>query len=286
LGTVTLMEVHLLGVRGSTPAPGPEFVRYGGHTSCVAVGRDGAPPTLLLDAGTGARLLSDLLDGAPFRGALLLTHLHWDHTHGIPFARALDHPDAAVDLRLPAQIPARPALEVLSGTMAPPHFPIAPAGLRGTWTFTAQEPATFEAGGFTVAAIEVPHKGGRTFGYRVSDGATTVAYAPDHSPVAFGPGPDGLGEYHPAALELAAGVDLLLHDAQHTAEEFPAVASFGHSAIDYAVGLGVRAASREVVLFHHDPNRTDDRLDAMAAEWSDAREPRVTVARQGVLFRR
>ncbi|MGI8754628.1 MAG: MBL fold metallo-hydrolase [Acidimicrobiales bacterium] len=275
------MRVQLLGVRGSTPAPGPEFVRYGGHTSCVAVGPDDGPPTLVLDAGTGARRLSKRLGGAPFRGTVLLSHLHWDHTHGLPFARALDHPDAEVDLRLPAQTPDRPAIDVLAGAMGPPHFPITPDGLRGSWNFTTIEPGSFLAGGFTVRAEEIPHKGGRTYGFRVSDGSNSMAYLSDHGPGALGPGPDGLGERHHGALALADGVDLLLHDAQHTAAEYPAVAAYGHSSIDYAVDLGRCAGAAEVLLFHHDPNRTDDELDAIAAAWSTSVEPGVTVAREG-----
>jgi hypothetical protein len=86
----------------------------------------------------------------------------------------------------------------------------------------------FKAEGFTVEAREVPHKGGRTFGYRVSDGHSAMAYIPDHCPTALGPGPDGWGEYHPAALALAAGVDLLIHDSFLLPDEVAAQASFGH----------------------------------------------------------
>ena len=94
------MRVHLCGVRGSTPAPGAEFVRYGGHTSCLAVGHDDGPvPTLILDAGTGLRRVTALLDGRPFDGTILLTHLHWDHVHGLPFFRGGDREDARVTLR-------------------------------------------------------------------------------------------------------------------------------------------------------------------------------------------
>ena len=107
--------------------------------------------------------------------------------------------------------------------------------------------------GFDVLALEIPHKGGRTFGYRVSDGRASIAYLSDHGPVALGPGPDGLGPYHEAALALADGVDLLVHDAQHTAEELPAAAAFGHSAAEYAVALAERAGAGRVLLFHHDP---------------------------------
>ena len=79
------MRTYLCGVRGSTPAPGAEFVRYGGHTSCVALAHDGgAGPTLVLDAGIGLRRVTALLGGQPFSGTIVLTHLHWDHVHGLP----------------------------------------------------------------------------------------------------------------------------------------------------------------------------------------------------------
>ena len=77
-------------------------------------------------------------------------------------------------------------------------------------------------------------------GFRVSDGRTSLAYIPDHQPTALGPGPDGIGEYHEAALDLARGVDLLIHDAHLRAEEVEAEGSFGHAAAEYAVRLGIR----------------------------------------------
>ena len=80
------VRLYLCGVRGSTPAPGADFLRYGGHTSCVAIAHDDAArPTLVLDAGTGLRQVTPLLGGQPFDGTILLTHLHWDHVHGLPF---------------------------------------------------------------------------------------------------------------------------------------------------------------------------------------------------------
>jgi phosphoribosyl 1,2-cyclic phosphodiesterase len=267
------MRVAICGARGSTPAPGPEFVRYGGHTSCVALAHDGEPPSLVLDAGTGLRRLGGLLAGGPFRGALLLGHLHWDHTHGLPFFPAGDRADARVDLRLPAQGPGD-AVEVLRRMMSPPHFPIEPTDLRGDWSFTGISPGSFTVSGFDVTALEIPHTGGRTFGYRVSDGGPALAYLSDHWPISLGPGPDGLGEYHPAALALADGAGLLLHDAQYTAEELPARADFGHSAIEYAIGLADRAGA-SLRLFHHDPFRTDDQLDALVDRY------RVPAAREG-----
>ena len=98
------MHIHLCGVRGSTPAPGAEFVRYGGHTSCVAVTARGQDlPTLVLDAGTGIRSVTSMLAGAPFRGTVLVSHVHWDHVQGLPFFAAGDRAGASVRLVLPAQ---------------------------------------------------------------------------------------------------------------------------------------------------------------------------------------
>jgi phosphoribosyl 1,2-cyclic phosphodiesterase len=274
------VRVIFCGVRGSTPAPGAEFARYGGHTSCIALAHgDHTTPTLILDAGTGIRGASTLLDGRAFSGTILLTHLHWDHVQGLPFFAAGDRDDARVGLLLPAQENGASAESVLARAMSPPHFPKAPSGLVGSWSFGSVEPGELSAEGFTVLAREIPHRGGRTFGYRVSDGRSTLAYMPDHSPTAFGPGPDGCGEYHAAALELAAGVDLLVHDAQLMDEELSAEQRFGHATAKYAGELAARAGAHSAVLFHHAPGRTDEMLDRLAE--SVRAEPPVSVAVQG-----
>lgn len=276
------MRLHVCGVRGSTQAPGAAFARTGGHTSCVALSHDGEPPTLILDAGTGIRRLWEILGHRPFHGSILLGHLHWDHTHGLPFFRAGDDPDARVDVFVPTLGDHEPpphqdadagGLARLAGGMAPPYFPISPDQLRGDWRFHDLDEGGLDIEGFRVIAREIPHKGGRTFGFRVEDDTGVVAYLSDHHPVSLGAGPHGFGPYHPAALELADGVDVLLHDSQYTAAEFPARGGFGHSTIDYAVGLGVTAGVGRVLLYHHDPARTDDELDDILVEHTDAGIP-------------
>lgn len=250
------MRIYLLGVRGSTPAPGLPFVRYGGHTSCVALATDGSlVPSLLLDAGTGLRNLGGLLGPAPFRGTILLTHLHWDHLHGLPFTPCVDRPDAEVDMRLPAQ-GWRTAKALLGRAMSPPSFPIGVDGLRGRWRTSRLRPGSFEAEGFTVTAAEIPHKGGRTFGYRVSADGASIAYLPDHV-LAGGP--------TPAARMLAEGVDVLLHDASNAPGDRAAATCFGHSTVDDAVAFARTAGVRQLVLTHHAPSRTDDELDMIVS---------------------
>jgi len=274
-------------VRGSTPTPGVEFDRYGGHTSCLAIAHDGEPPSLIVDAGTGIRLASDLFggspglfDGQPYEGAILLGHLHWDHTQGLPFFAAGNSIGSRVDLYAPAQGDTESVLERF---MSPPHFPIAPKELLGSWSFHALEPGPAQIAGFSVLALEIPHKGGRAFGYRISDGRASIAYLSDHCPTNLGPGPEGLGEYHEAALSLARGCDVLFHDAQYTDEELPARASFGHASCGYAVGLAERAQVGQLMLYHHDPARTDEQIDSIVTDYKSAEVP-VSAAVQGTVL--
>ena len=233
-------------------------MRYGGNTSCVALATDDKDPKLVLDGGTGLRNLTRVLDGRPFRGTILLGHLHWDHTHGLPFFSAGDRPDSRVRVLLPAQKD-RPE-ELMARFMSPPHFPVRLQELRGDWRVGELEAGEHSIEGFSVTATEIPHKGGRTFGFRVTDGGAAIAYLSDHHPIQLGPGPGGHGEYHEAAYELCEGVDLMIHDAQYTVAEFPSRSDFGHSTIDYAVGLAEATGAKRLMLFHHDPGRTDEEL--------------------------
>jgi phosphoribosyl 1,2-cyclic phosphodiesterase len=283
------VRVTFCGTRGSTPAPGLDYVRFGGHTSCVALSHDDggsvSPPTLLLDAGTGLRRLPGLLGDQPFRGTLLLTHLHWDHVQGLPFFRSGDRDDARVRLLLPDQADDADAETVLARMMSPPFFPIKPSGLRGDWQFGfLQSETTFAVEGFSVRAIDVPHKGGHTVGFRVSDGHSSVAYVPDHCPTALGPGPSGIGEFHQSALELARGVDLLIHDAHLRAEEVASEGSFGHAAAEYAVRLGTMAGVRQVALFHHRPERSDSEVERTVCRFAESPVP-VTAAAETLSVR-
>jgi phosphoribosyl 1,2-cyclic phosphodiesterase len=276
------VRVHLCGVRGSTPAVGSEFAEVGGNTSCVALAHDDeSAPRLVLDAGTGLRAVSALLAGEPFHGTIMLGHLHWDHTQGLPFFRAADRADAVTRVLIPEQ--GAPPLELLEQFMAPPAFPIVASELQGTWSFDSIDEGVHTIEGFTVLAREIPHKGGRTMGYRVSDEWSSLAYLSDHGPaMAGGPGPHGFGPYHEAALDLCRDVDLLIHDAQYTASELPFRLHYGHSAVNYAVELAKVAGVGRVMLFHHDPERTDSEIAAIERAMRVGEDIAVEAAREGV----
>lgn len=260
------MRVDVLGCRGSTPIEGGAYDRYGGATSCLAVSAEGERPCLLLDAGTGLRHLDQVSD-RPFRGAILLSHLHWDHVQGLPFARLLDHPESKVEVFVPWD--GTPAREILTRFMSPPLFPIAPEGLQGGWVFRDAKPGRWELGCFEVEAFEVPHKGGRTFGYQVSDGRRSLAYVPDHA--------GRPGRFESGLVGPLAGVHVLVHDGQHLDGEAEARSYLGHSTVGYALDLAREAGAENLVLFHHDPSRTDDQLDQLGEGLPDW----ASLARQG-----
>ena len=277
------LRLTFCGVRGSTPAPGAGFVRYGGHTSCVALSRGDRAPELLLDAGTGITAVTPLLGGRPFTGSVLLGHLHWDHTHGLPFFRG-GRGTTRTDVYLPEQ--GEPAEALLERCFSPPHFPIVPSQLGDGWSFRGLEEGRHRIEGFDVLAREVPHKGGRTFGYRLTCAGRSVAYLSDHSPTSLGPGPDGQGERHDAILELAAEADVLVTDAQHLASQFPELAYLGHATVEYDVAVAREAGVRTLVLFHHDPWRTDDEVDAILdhARRLAGRDLEVVAAHEGLVL--
>jgi ribonuclease BN (tRNA processing enzyme) len=273
------VRLVLLGVRGSTPAPGAGFVRYGGHTSAVAVlGDEEEVPSLVLDAGTGLRELPALLGGRAFRGAVVLSHLHWDHVQGIPFCTAVDRDDAAVDLHVPAQGGSAEDADterLLARAMSPPHFPIAPNGLRGSWRFLPARGGVLRtANGAEVTLREIAHKGGVTFGIRVELDGASIAYLPDHA--LDGQAADA------GTSALVRGADVLLHDGQFTAAEQSLATAYGHATVEAVLRFADATDVGALVLTHHAPARTDDELDELAYRWDATAQGRpVTFARQG-----
>jgi ribonuclease BN (tRNA processing enzyme) len=274
------LELRLCGVRGSSPAPGYRFAGVGGNTSSVAISVDGAAPRLLLDAGTGITQVSELLHGKPFDGTLVLTHLHWDHVQGLPFFKSADRDDATTHLLLPDQGDAE---EVLERAVSPPHFPITPHGLQGSWSFDGLTEGTHAVEGVDLKAIDIAHKGGRTFGIRVSSGEGAIVYMPDHAPVQYGKGSSGVGAVHDAALELAGGADVLIHDGQFTREELDQAIAYGHATIDYAVELAEAAGVGRLVLTHHSPVRTDDQVAGLVKRYASGQES-ISFATEGDTF--
>ncbi len=251
------MQVTFHGVRGSTPCHGDDISRYGGNTSCVSVRVPGEGP-LFFDLGTGARYFGRLQphDGS-FRGTCLLSHLHWDHTQGLPFFTPLLNEGSQLDIYAPAQDDGRSVEEVIRATIRPPLFPVEIDQLPGTIKFHDTADRDFHIGEVAVKSRLVPHIG-PTLGYRVEWGGFSIAYLSDHQQPC-----DGSFSISAGAREIAEGADLLIHDSQYTPHEFKAKSTWGHCTIDFAMWIAQQCEVRTLALFHHDPTRTDDALDEL-----------------------
>jgi phosphoribosyl 1,2-cyclic phosphodiesterase len=254
-GGTELLRTSFHGVRGSTPCPCPSNRRYGGNTSCVALEAEGFDP-IVFDLGTGLRFWGATLSDEPFRGAALVTHMHWDHVQGLPFFVPVLKPGAVLDVYGPPTEEGSLA-ETFEAFMRPPFFPVRTADLLGDIRFHDVHDCALEVGGAKVTVRSVPHVG-VTNGYRVEMGGATVAYISDHQmPL------DGSHRVSDNVLELCDGADLVIHDAQYTVEEFPAKATWGHCTVDFAVFVAQEAGAKRLALFHHDPSHGDERLDEL-----------------------
>ena len=251
-----LLNVSFYGTRGSTPCPSEDNRRYGGNTSCVALESPGHDP-IVLDLGTGLRFFGETQpnDGT-FRGAALVTHLHWDHVQGLPFFTPVLKPGAQFDIYGPPQAGSTLS-DAFHRFICPPFFPVTVEQLYGQMTFYDAGDTDLVLDGAKVRVRPVPHVGANN-GYRVEMGGASVAYLSDHQMPQ-----DGTHSVSEDVLELCDGVDVLIHDAQYTPEEFVEKAHWGHCTIDYAVFVAREAGAKRLALFHHDPARTDDQLDVL-----------------------
>lgn len=242
------------GVRGSTPCPSDANQRYGGNTSCVGIESPGHEP-LGFDLGTGLRFWGEHLpvDGS-FRGHSLVTHLHWDHVQGLPFFVPINRPGATLDVYAPA-VDGLTVVEHFGEFMRPPYFPVTLEALAGEIRFHDLGEEDLAIGDAKVKSRYIPHIG-PTLGYRVELDGVSIAYLPDHQQPL-----DGSFEVADGVLELCDGVDLLIHDAQYTADEFTVKAHWGHCSVDYALHVGREAGVRQLALFHHDPDHHDHHID-------------------------
>ncbi len=261
-------HVTFWGVRGSTPCDGHQFDRYGGNTSCVEVATEGHDP-LIFDLGTGLRnygeqLAADgRLDG--YHASVLLSHLHWDHIQGLPFFAPMAAGGGAIDVYGPEQ-DAGPLDVVFGDVMKPPYFPIRPEELRGSVSFQGVGRDDFAVNGAKVRTRWVRHTD-PTLGFRIEMEGISVAYLSDHGP---GTVAEDADDYIPPdVLDLCDGVDLLIHDAQHTTAEYEMKRDWGHCTIEYAVHVAREAGVRELALFHHCPSHGDDKIDEILRDARD-----------------
>jgi phosphoribosyl 1,2-cyclic phosphodiesterase len=277
------VRLKIWGCRGSVSAPGPDTVTYGGNTSCVEVMlEDGA--ALVLDAGTGIRPLGlDLVRRGTRQIHLFLTHLHLDHLEGLRFFAPLW--DEKVSLHLWG--PRSPVLslgERILRAFSPPLFPLDFRDVPARVTFHDLPGKRWRTGRVSLFSDLVLHPG-PTIGFRLETGNSSLAYLPDHEPALAGI--EGRSRDWISGGALAAGADFVLHDAQYLDEEYDTRIGWGHSSVDDAVAFCRAVGARRLVLFHHEPERSDRALELLedrARELTEGDQLPPVLAREGMVI--
>ena len=276
------MQVTLWGTRGSLATPGPEMARYGGNTSCVGVvGREGT--MLVLDAGTGIRRLAATIPEPLRRVDILLTHLHMDHIQGLGFFAPLYRPDVEVHIWGPGSVTS--GLKVrLMRYLSPPLFPVNLSELPRI-KFHEVPRGEVDIGEFRVCSALVCHPG-PTVGYRITAPEGVLTYLPDHEPALATLRFPSLPREWTSGGTLAAGADLLIHDGQYSAAEYPGHCGWGHSSLNQTLDFGTLSEVKHLVPFHHDPDHTDADLDRLMEQAIEETKPgyRVTPGIEGTIF--
>ncbi len=260
------MRLRFWGTRGSIAAPGPSTNHFGGNTSCVELTTPGGA-ILVLDCGTGARLLGDRLQSGnsePVSATILLTHTHWDHIQGFPFFAPLFVPRNRFVIYGPEG--AHQSLrDILAGQMERNYFPVQLNQLAAEIRYQDLTEGAHQIEGLQVRAQPTNHTS-RTLGYRIESNGHSICYLGDHEPYYEGIWREGAapgrmesireeGDRRHAAF--MQGADIAIHDAQYTPEEYVTKRSWGHSAYPYVVELAALAGVRRLFLTHHDPSHND-----------------------------
>ncbi len=271
------MLVRFWGVRGSTPTPQAENLRYGGNTSCVEVRVD--DQIYIFDCGTGFRRLGHELKREfgekPFQAHVFVSHFHWDHIQGMPFFRPL-YENPTSEFIFHSSSRKRGLQQVMAEQMSSPYFPVDLDQMRAKRSFYGIENGSVPMAngiGFKTAWLNHPQG---CLGFRLETKDGVFVYATDNEP--------GDANFDKAVRKLAEGADILIYDAQYLPEEYEARRrGWGHSHWREAVNVVMESGAKELILYHHDPDHTDAVIDKVVA---DARNhyPKVRAAAEGMVI--
>jgi phosphoribosyl 1,2-cyclic phosphodiesterase len=303
-----MLSVRFWGVRGSIPCPGPDTVIYGGNTSCLEIRAD--ERLIIIDLGTGVRPLgewlakNDLKKNGKISADIFLTHTHWDHIMGFPMFTPIFIPSTKIRIMGPVSFDDNNLESIISSQLSYQYWPVRQSELAAKIDYKELKETTIDMGeGLKVTTKYLNHPL-ICLGYRFEYQGKTIVTAFDHEPFRnlFPTDPADPNYNEEAALEGEAtvkeenervlqfynGADILVLDTQYTTVEFEKHLGWGHSSYEYAIEAASKAKVRKLILFHHDPNNTDERLETLEAQYKNEVEKKssleITMAREGAII--
>jgi len=253
------------GVRGTLPVPGEKSLRFGGNTSCVTLEFDDGR-LFVFDAGSGIKELSNRLMArgtGPINAKIFISHPHWDHINSLPYFAPLYVPGNLFEVYGPAN-GAMGVRELVGAQMDGVFFPITMREFGAEVLFRDLDEEELDFEGITVRMLRLEHPG-KCLGFRVSHGSVTICYVTDNE-LFPSDHPRYDSDYVERLTEFVRGTDALIMDATYTNEEYERRIGWGHSSARRVAELAHRAEVGTLYLFHHDPEQTDDAIDAKLAQ--------------------
>lgn len=258
------MEIRCWGSRGTVPVSGPDYVKYGGDTTCLQLTPTTGDEVIVIDAGTGIRRLGELLVKEPQRHChIVFTHAHWDHIMGLPYFLPLWSPDFQVTLH---HCPHHPEFvaQLLPQLMTAPYFPVPHSDLAADIKYVEHDETPFTIGSVKITPIALNHPNGGS-GYRFEQGGMQFVFLTDNELAASHYEHFDRSHY----VEACSEADLLVHDAEFTPAEYDRVRGWGHSRFTDSVELALQASVKQLGLFHLNQHRSDDDMDALVQSASE-----------------
>jgi len=270
------MKVKFYGVRGSIPVCGKEFQRYGGNTTCLRVYREAADRIVIIDAGTGIRNLGkELVKQEVDQNSIniLFSHFHWDHIQGFPFFAPAYKTNQHIGIHVMGEERKSKNLrEIFAEQMRMEYFPVQLDDMPATFEFLNLGNNETLYGAHVVAIPQYHKFSGGSYGLRIEDDSAVLVVCTDVEHV------NGIDHN---IVNLAKDADLLIHDGQYTNDEYKTHKGWGHSTMEQAVEVAIRANVKRLIITHHDPDHDDDFLDAMEDVCKES-FPNCTFAKEGM----
>lgn len=303
-----MFSVKIWGDRGSMPVPGQDTVLFGGNTSCLEVRCD--KRIIIIDAGSGIRPLGDYLvknelKNGPIRADIFLTHTHWDHIMGFPMFTPIYIPGTVLTIHGPVSFEDEPLEKVIGTQLSYRYWPVRQDELSSSIAYKSLQETTLDLGDGIIVTTKYLNHPVLCLGYRIEyKGRVLVTIydhepyrnvfptdpaQPDYDPKIAKEGEETAQEENAKIVSFMKSADICIHDSQYTAKEYvSSKIGWGHSSYEYAINAAYRAGVKNLILFHHDPQRSDTELQEFELFYSAKITNKTTLhlemAREGKLY--